>query len=461
MKEGKKFMNNDQSFLGTEPVGRLLMRLAVPTVIAQLVNMLYNIVDRIYIGHMPGDGSLALTGVGVCMPIIMIVTAFAALIASGGAPRASIALGRGDRDTAERLLGNCFTLQIIISLTLTVILRLFGRSFLLAFGASENTIEYAVSYLNIYALGTLFVELTLGMNAFITAQGFATTGMLTVLIGAVCNIALDPLFIFGLKMGVRGAALATVISQGVSCLWVVSFLRGKKTSLRLKKENLKINWKLILPCLALGLSTFIMQSTESIISVCFNSSLLKYGGDIAVGAMTILTSVMQFAMLPLQGLAQGAQPISSYNFGAKNASRVKETFFALLKSSLTYSVLLWAGIMLFPKAFAGIFTPDAELLAFTAKALRIYCGALFIFGIQIACQMTFVSIGNAPCSIIVAILRKFVLLIPLIFILPHILPDPTMAVYTAEPVADTLAVLFTMIMFGTQFKKALKKLENA
>lgn len=454
-------MNNDQSFLGTEPVGRLLMRLAVPTVIAQLVNMLYNIVDRIYIGHMPGDGSLALTGVGVCMPIIMIVTAFAALIASGGAPRASIALGRGDRDTAERLLGNCFTLQIIISLTLTVILRLFGRSFLLAFGASENTIEYAVSYLNIYALGTLFVELTLGMNAFITAQGFATTGMLTVLIGAVCNIALDPLFIFGLKMGVRGAALATVISQGVSCLWVVSFLRGKKTSLRLKKENLKINWKLILPCLALGLSTFIMQSTESIISVCFNSSLLKYGGDIAVGAMTILTSVMQFAMLPLQGLAQGAQPISSYNFGAKNASRVKETFFALLKSSLTYSVLLWAGIMLFPKAFAGIFTPDAELLAFTAKALRIYCGALFIFGIQIACQMTFVSIGNAPCSIIVAILRKFVLLIPLIFILPHILPDPTMAVYTAEPVADTLAVLFTMIMFGTQFKKALKKLENA
>ena len=454
-------MNNDQSFLGTEPVGRLLMRLAVPTVIAQLVNMLYNIVDRIYIGHMPGDGSLALTGVGVCMPIIMIVTAFAALIASGGAPRASIALGRGDRDTAERLLGNCFTLQIFISLTLTVILRLFGRSFLLAFGASENTIEYAVNYLNIYALGTLFVELTLGMNAFITAQGFATTGMLTVLIGAVCNIALDPLFIFGLKMGVRGAALATVISQGVSCLWVVSFLRGKKTSLRLKKENLKINWKLILPCLALGLSTFIMQSTESIISVCFNSSLLKYGGDIAVGAMTILTSVMQFAMLPLQGLAQGAQPISSYNFGAKNASRVKETFFALLKSSLTYSVLLWAGIMLFPKAFAGIFTPDAELLAFTAKALRIYCGALFIFGIQIACQMTFVSIGNAPCSIIVAILRKFVLLIPLIFILPHILPDPTMAVYTAEPVADTLAVLFTMIMFGTQFKKALKKLENA
>ena len=435
----------DQAFLGTEPVGRLLMRLAIPTVIAQLVNMLYNIVDRIYIGHIAGIGSLALTGVGVCMPIIMIVTAFAALVASGSAPRASIAMGRGDRDTAEKLLGGSFSLQIAISLTLTAVLLLFGHEFLLAFGASENTIEYADNYLNIYAFGTLFVELTLGMNAFITAQGFATTGMMTVLIGAVCNIVLDPIFIFGLNMGVRGAALATVISQGVSCVWVVSF----------------IDMKLLAPCIALGLSAFIMQSTESIISVCFNSSLLKYGGDIAVGAMTILTSVMQFAMLPLQGLAQGAQPISSYNFGARNAARVRQTFFALLKASLTYSVILWGGIMLFPKAFAGIFTPDAELLAFTAKALRIYCGALFIFGIQIACQMTFVSIGNAPCSIIVAILRKFVLLIPLIFILPHILPDRTMAVYTAEPVADTLAVIFTMVMFGTQFRKALKKLEEA
>ena len=452
---------NDHSFLGTEPVGKLLVRLAVPTVIAQLVNMLYNIVDRIYIGHIAEIGSLALTGVGVCMPIIMIVTAFAALVASGGAPRASIALGRGDHDTAEKLLGGSFSLQIAISLLLTAVLLLFGHNFLLAFGASENTIEYADSYLNIYALGTLFVELTLGMNAFITAQGFATTGMLTVLIGAVCNIVLDPLFIFGLNMGVRGAALATVLSQGISCVWVVSFLMGKKTSLRLKPQNMRIDMKLLAPCIALGLSTFIMQSTESIISVCFNSSLLKYGGDIAVGAMTILTSVMQFAMLPLQGLAQGAQPISSYNFGAKNAERVKQTFFALLKASLTYSVILWACIMLFPQAFAGIFTPDQELLAFTAKALRIYCGALFIFGIQIACQMTFVSIGNAPCSIIVAILRKFVLLIPLIFILPHILPDQTMAVYTAEPAADTLAVIFTMVMFGTQFKKALKKLNEA
>lgn len=454
-------MEKDKSFLGTQPVGKLLFKLSLPTVIAQIVNMLYNIVDRIYIGHMPVDGGLALTGVGVCLPIIMIISAFAAFVSAGGAPRASISMGKGDNDSAEKILGGCFFMQIIISAVLTSLLLIFSRDLLLAFGASENTIEYAVDYMNIYAMGTVFVQLTLGMNAFITAQGFANIGMVTVMIGAVSNIVLDPIFIFGLNMGVKGAALATVISQCVSCIWVVAFLFGKKTFLRLKAKNFFVSPKLILPCLALGLATFIMQSSESVISVCFNSSLLKYGGDIAVGAMTILTSVMQFAMLPLQGLAQGAQPISSYNFGAKNASRVKETFFALLKSSLTYSVLLWAGIMLFPKAFAGIFTPDAELLAFTAKALRIYCGALFIFGIQIACQMTFVSIGNAPCSIIVAILRKFVLLIPLIFILPHILPDPTMAVYTAEPVADTLAVLFTMIMFGTQFKKALKKLENA
>ena len=454
-------MEQKNDFLGRDPIGRLLWRMSLPAIVAQLINLLYNLVDRVYIGHMPEDGALALTGVGVCLPIIMIVSAFAALVSNGGAPRASMAMGKGDYDEAEKILGNSVALQIVISAVLTVLLLLFYRPLLLTFGASENTIGFASDYMKIYAAGTVFVQLTLGMNAFITAQGFATTGMMTVLIGAVCNIVLDPIFIFGLNMGVRGAALATVISQGVSCAWVVSFLMGKKTSLRLKAQNMRIDMKLLAPCIALGLSAFIMQSTESIISVCFNSSLLKYGGDIAVGAMTILTSVMQFAMLPLQGLAQGAQPISSYNFGARNAARVRQTFFALLKASLTYSVILWGGIMLFPKAFAGIFTPDAELLAFTAKALRIYCGALFIFGIQIACQMTFVSIGNAPCSIIVAILRKFVLLIPLIFILPHILPDRTMAVYTAEPVADTLAVIFTMVMFGTQFRKALKKLEEA
>ena len=452
-------MTQDKTFLGTEPIGKLLVKLAVPTVVAQLVNMLYNIVDRIYIGHMPGDGSLALTGVGVCLPLIMIISAFAALVASGGAPRASIAMGKGDHDLAEKLLGGCFTLQIVISAILTAVMLIWSRDLLLMFGASENTIGYAADYMRIYAIGTLLVQLTLGMNAFITAQGFATTGMLTVLIGAVANIALDPLFIYGLGMGVRGAALATVISQGLSCVWVICFLRGKKTLLRLKRENLLVSPKLILPCVALGLAAFIMQSSESMISVCFNSSLLRYGGDVAVGAMTILSSVMQFAMLPLQGIAQGAQPISSYNYGARNADRVRQTFRLLLRVCLVYSMVLWAGIMLFPRGFAGIFTPDAELLDFTARALRIYCAMLFLFGIQIACQMTFVSIGNAPCSILVAVLRKFVLLLPLIFLLPSLLPDKVTAVYLAEPVADVIAVTCTALLFSRQFKKALAVLE--
>ena len=452
-------MTQDKTFLGTEPIGKLLVKLAVPTVVAQLVNMLYNIVDRIYIGHMPGDGSLALTGVGVCLPLIMIISAFAALVASGGAPRASIAMGKGDHDLAEKLLGGCFMLQIVISAILTAVMLIWSRDLLLMFGASENTIGYAADYMRIYAIGTLLVQLTLGMNAFITAQGFATTGMLTVLIGAVANIALDPLFIYGLGMGVRGAALATVISQGLSCVWVICFLRGKKTLMRLKRENLLVSPKLILPCVALGLAAFIMQSSESMISVCFNSSLLRYGGDVAVGAMTILSSVMQFAMLPLQGIAQGAQPISSYNYGARNADRVRQTFRLLLRVCLVYSMVLWAGIMLFPRGFAGIFTPDAELLDFTARALRIYCAMLFLFGIQIACQMTFVSIGNAPCSILVAVLRKFVLLLPLIFLLPSLLPDKVTAVYLAEPVADAIAVTCTALLFSRQFKKALAVLE--
>ena len=327
-------MDQDKTFLGTEPVGKLLLKLAVPTVIAQLVNMLYNIVDRIYIGHMPGDGSLALTGVGVCMPIILVVSAFASFSATGGAPRASIFMGRGDHDSAEKTLGGCFTLQLGISAVLTAALLIWGRGLLLAFGASENTIGYAADYMNIYARGTVFVQLTLGMNAFITAQGFANIGMYTVLIGAVTNIVLDPVFIFALGMGVRGAALATVISQCLSCMWVLIFLRGKKTTLTLRAENFFPGAKLVLPCIALGAASFVMIASESVISVCFNSSLLKYGGDIAVGAMTILTSVMQLAMLPLQGIAQGAQPILSYNYGARSAGRVRGTFRLLLRVSL-------------------------------------------------------------------------------------------------------------------------------
>lgn len=453
-------MTDDKSFLGTAPIGKLLVKLAIPTVIAQIVNMLYNIVDRIYIGHIRDVGDLALTGVGVCMPVIMIISAFAALVSSGGAPKASIFMGKKDNESAEKILGGCFTLQLIVSAVLTAVLLVFGEKLLLMFGASENTIGYAVDYLSIYSIGTVFVQLTLGMGSFITAQGFTKISMITVLIGAVSNIILDPIFIFGFNMGVKGAALATIISQGLSTVWVISFLCGKKSFLKLRIKNLKISPRLVFPCVALGLSAFIMQSSESIISVCFNSSLLKYGGDIAVGAMTILTSVMQFAMLPMQGIAQGAQPISSYNYGAKNADRVKKVFKLLLASCLTYSLILWALIMAFPSIFAQIFTPDADLIEFTANALRIYCAVLGIFGIQIACQMTFVSIGSAVCSIIVAVVRKFVLLLPLIYIIPMFMLNKTTAVYLAEPVADIIAVSFTATLFAVQFKKAMKKLES-
>ena len=450
-------MNEDKEFLGTEPIGKLLLRLALPTLAAQIINMLYNIVDRIYIGHIPHVGAAALTGVGVCMPLIMIVSAFAALVGYGGSPRASIYLGKKDVESAEKILGNCFTMQILVSLILTAVLIIWNRDLLLAFGASENTIPYANSYMNLYALGTLFVELTLGMNAFITTQGFAKTGMYSVLIGAVANIILDPVFIFLLGMGVRGAALATILSQALSCIWVVSFLCGKKTFIRIRKENLKLIPKVILPCLALGSATFIMQASESVISVCFNSSLQKYGGDMAVGAMTILTSVMQFAMLPLQGFGQGAQPIMSYNYGAKNVKRVKAAFLLLLKISMIYAVILWGCVMFFPQIFAGIFTPDTALVAFTAKALRVYLAVMFLFGIQISCQMAFNSLGRAVESIIVAVVRKFVLLIPLIYIIPQIFrADQTTAVYMAEPVADLIAVTFTAILFSVRFKKALR-----
>lgn len=452
-------MDQDKGFLGKEPIGKLLLKLALPTVAAQLINMLYNIVDRIYIGHISEIGADALTGVGVCMPLIMMVSAFAALVGFGGSPRASIAMGKKDNDSAEKILGNCFTTQILVSLVLTVVLLVWNRDLLMAFGASENTIGYGTRYMNIYSIGTIFVQLTLGMNAFITAQGFARTGMLSVLIGAVSNIVLDPIFIFGLNMDVQGAALATIISQALSCVWVVSFLFGKKTILKIRKENMRLSAAVILPCLALGTSTFIMQASESVISICFNSSLQKFGGDIAVGAMTILTSVMQFAMLPLQGLGQGAQPIISYNYGAGSTRRVKDAFKLLLKISLGYALFLWAMVMILPGGFVRMFTSDLKLIEFTKTALRVYLAALFMMGIQLACQMTFNSLGRAVESIIVAITRKFVLLLPLIFILPRIFTDnKTMAVYLAEPIADFLAVSFTIVLFTIQFRKALQKM---
>lgn len=448
--------------LGQGRVGKLLFKLALPTITAQLVNALYNMVDRVYIGHIPVIGKTALTGVGVCMSLIMIVSAFASLTAIGGATRASIFLGREDREEAEKILGHCVTGAVTSALVLTAVILLFARPLLMAFGASEETIGYAVGYMRIYALGTVFVELALGLNAFITAQGFASVAMVSVLIGAVGNMILDAVFILVLGMDVDGAALATVISQGLSALWVVRFLLGKKTGLKIRRENLKIQWKRYAPCLALGLSPFVMQSTEGVISICFNASLQRFGGDLAVGAMTILASVMQFSMLPLQGLTQGAQPIVSYNFGAGNARRVKRTFRLLLISCLCYSMLLWSLAMLWPRGLAAVFADDSGLISYTAWAMRIYMAAAGIFGAQIACQQTFIALGNAKASVFLAVLRKIILLIPLIFLLPLFFSanaDKSMAVFLAEPVADTLAVLTTVCTFTVQFRKTMKQLE--
>ena len=451
-------MAEDKEFLGTEPLGKLLFRLALPTVAAQLINMLYNIVDRIYIGHMGDEGALALTGVGVCLPLILIVSAFAALVGAGGAPRASIFMGQKNYEDAEKTLGNCFTLQILISIVITALLLVFGEDILLTFGASENTIGYATDYMDIYALGTIFVQITLGMNYFITAQGFARTGMLSVVIGAVSNIILDPVFIFAFDMGVKGAALATIISQGLSTVWVLAFLFGKKTFLRIKAKAMKLEMRIFIPSITLGLASFIMQASESVINICYNYSLLKYGGDLAVGAMTILSSVMQFTMLPLQGLGQGAQPILSYNYGAGNKERVKAAYFMLLKVSFLFAMTLFLLVELFPSVFARMFTSDETLVDFASTALRVYMAASGILGIQMACQMTFTSLGKAGCSSLVAIMRKFILLIPLMFILPFVMSDQTMAVFSAEPVADTLSVMFSATLFFFQFRKALRRI---
>lgn len=445
--------------LGEEPIGRLLMTLAVPAITSQLVNALYNMVDRMYIGHIPEIGSTALTGVGVCFPLIMIISAFASLIGMGGAPRASIYMGKKDNKTAEKIMGNCFTALIVIAVILTAAVLLFQEPLLYLFSASSDTIGYAKEYMSIYAVGTIFVQLTLGMNAFISAQGFSKISMLTVVIGAVTNIVLDPVFIFLFDMGVAGAALATILSQALSAVWAVWFLCGKKTVLRLKKENLRIRLSLLMPCVGLGVAPFVMQSTESILLLCFNSSLLKYGGDLAVGAMTILSSVMQFAMLPLQGLTQGGQPIISFNYGAGNMARVKKAFQIQTICCFTFAFVLWAAVQLVPGLFVVIFTNDAQLAELTKWALRIYMGSVLLMGIQISCQQSFIALGNSRVSAFLAIFRKIIVLIPLIYILPALLEDKVFAVFLAEPVADAIAVLTTSTLFYREFKKLMKKEE--
>ena len=447
--------------LGEDRIGGLLFKLALPAILAQVINLLYNLVDRMYIGHIAEVGSVALTGLGVTMPFIMCVSAFAALVSMGGAPRASIMMGRGNKEEAERILGNCTSMLVLVAVIVTVVSQIWGQDILLLFGASESTLPYAWAYMQIYSLGTIFVQLALGLNAFINAQGFARTGMLTVVIGAVCNIILDPIFIFGLHMGVRGAALATILSQGVSCVWIVRFLLGKETTLRIRKGNLKIRPKTVGPCIALGVAPFIMQFTESVLNICFNTSLLKYGGDVAVGAMTILSSVMQMSMLPIQGLTQGAQPIIGFNYGAKKMDRVKKTFRLLLVSCVAFTAVIWLICMILPQAFILIFTDQAELIAFTKWAIRIYMAVSVIFGVQISCQQTFIALGNAKTSVFLALPRKVILLIPLIYILPAFMEDKLMAVFLAEPVSDVIAVTTTSILFYRTYRTLDREQEES
>ena len=441
--------------LATAPVTPLLLRLAIPTILAQLVNLLYNIVDRIYIGHMPVVGDIALTGVGLCFPVIYLLSAFAALIGQGGSPRAAIAMGKGDNDEAERILGTCFTTMIVTALVLTAAFQLWGEELLWLFGASHDTIGYALSYMRVYAAGSLFVMLALGMNLFITTQGYTTFSMITVVIGAVLNIILDPVFISAFDLGVAGAAGATILSQAVSAAFAVSFFFGKRTKLRLKKPYLMPSVKLLGPILALGFAPFVMQATEALVNVAFNSSLQKYGGDIPVGCMTVSSTIMQMFWLPSQGIGQGAQPIISYNFGAKNMERVRKAFLTMLVVSVIFIGAGWLAVMLFPAFFIRIFNDSPALVEMGSWTLRVYLAAFFLMSIQMSIQQVFVSVGRAKSAVVVASVRKLVLLVPLIYILPSFFEDKVFAVFLAEPVSDFFSVLTSTILFFVTMRKLL------
>lgn len=447
-------MGKQATDLGKGSVGKLLFQLALPAIIAQLVNVLYNIVDRIFIGRMP-NGELAMAGVGVAFPIIMIVSAFSALVGMGGAPLAAIKMGEKDNDGAEKIMTNSFSTLVIIAIILTISLLIFKENILWAFGASKDTIGYANDYIGIYLIGTLFVQIGLGLNPFINTQGFAKTGMITVLIGAIINIVLDPILIFGFNMGVKGAALATISAQFVSAVWVLLFLVGKKSVLKIRKKYIVPSLKVIGPILLLGISPFIMQATESLVIISMNNNLAKYGGDLAIGAMTIMSSVMQIILLPMMGLTQGAQPIISFNYGADKLDRVRKTFKLLLVSCLVYTTLMWGAIMIFPQVFVSIFNSNPQLVEITVWSMRIYFAGILLFGAQIACQQTFLALGQAKISMILALLRKIILLIPLIFILPIFFENKLQGVLTAEPVADITAAIVTIICFSVFYKKTL------
>ena len=443
--------------MGTGSVKRLMVKMAVPALVGQIVNLLYNVVDRIYIGHIPGIGGTALTGVGLFTPILMLITAFAMLAGAGGAPRAAIAMGRGEKEKAEKIMANCFAVLMILAVVLTVVLFFAAPALLRVFGASDATLPYAVTYGRIYILGSVFVLIVMGMNTFITTQGFAQFSMLTTVIGAVTNIVLDPVLIFVFDMGVAGAAIATVVSQMVSALWILRFLTGKKTILKLRLSNMKLESSVILPCLGLGISSFVMISTESVLSVSFTSSLARFGGDVAVGAMTVLTSINQLITMPLMGICQGGQPLISYNYGAKKLGRVKEAFFCQFGVCVAYTTAFWLLMMLFPNGFAGVFTSDGALVEYTAWALRIFLACGFSTGFQIACQQAFMALGQAKISLFMACLRKLILLIPLIFILPNFFQEKAFAVFLAEPVSDFIAAAATTTAFFIFFRKLMKE----
>ena len=447
--------------MGTGSVKKLMVQMAVPALVGQVVNLLYNIVDRIYIGHLPEIGGAALTGVGLFTPILMLITAFAMLAGAGGAPRAAIAMGQGNKEKAEQILGNCFSVLMILAVILTAVFYFTCPTLLRWFGASDATLPYAVEYARIYVLGSIFVLTVMGMNTFITTQGFAKISMLTTVIGAVINIALDPILMFGFNLGVKGAAIATVLSQAVSAIWILRFLTGKQTILKLKAANMKLIPSVILPCLGLGISSFIMVSTESILSISFTTSLSKFGGDVAVGAMTVLTSINQLITMPLSGICQGGQPLISYNYGAKKYDRVKEAFFCQFGVCVTYTTLFWLMLMIFPNVFAGIFTNNADLVGYTAWAIRIFLACGFSVGFQLSCQQAFMALGQAKISLVMALLRKVILLIPLIFILPNFFADKAFAVFLAEPVADITAAAVTTFMFFRFFIKMLREGKKA
>lgn len=442
--------------MGTGSVKKLMARMAVPALVGQVVNLLYNIVDRIYIGHISEIGGTALTGVGLFTPILMLITAFAMLAGAGGAPRAAIAMGRGEKDKAEQIMANCFSVLVILSVVLTIALYVTVPWLLRFFGASDATLPYALEYGRIYILGSVFVLIVMGMNTFITTQGFAQFSMLTTVIGAATNIVLDPIFIFVFDMGVAGAAVATVMSQAVSAIWILLFLTGKKTVLKLRPANMRLQAKVILPCLGLGVSSFVMISTESVLSVSFTASLAEYGGDVAVGAMTVLTSINQLITMPLSGICQGGQPLISYNYGAKKLDRVKKAFFCQFGVCVAYTTCFWLALMAFPNLFAGIFTNDTALVDYTAWALRIFLVCGFSVGFQISCQQAFMALGQAKISLFMACLRKLILLIPLIFILPNFFQNKAFAVFLAEPVSDIIAAAATTTAFFIFFRRLMK-----